>query len=400
MTLLLLPLLSLALAAPLQAPGADPTRAPGTVVAPDGRSVTDGVRTLAVSQAADLDPDGATLTVTGSGYDETKGVYVAFCVVPAPDQTPSPCGGGVTMTGGTGASQWFSSHPPSYGAGLAVPYGPGGTFTTTLTVAAAIGGGIDCRAVACAVVTRNDHTRGSDRSQDLLVPVTFAGGTVTVPSAGPGAPATAPTPSTTATTATTATTTTVVADGGRTTSDGTRRLSVDAVTGLDPDGTELAVEGEGYDTTRGIYVAFCALPEPGAVPGPCSTGSVGTSAWIADDPPDYGRDLATPYGDGGSFSTTIEVTAVIDAETDCREVRCGIVTRNDDRSPDDRSQDLYVPVSFEGGGAAAAGTGPVATGGTGGDVPWTLLAGAVVVAVAATAPVAVRRRERRPEVAR
>jgi hypothetical protein len=34
---------------------------------------------------------------------------------------------------------------------------------------------VDCRAVACAVYTRNDHTASADRVQDLYIPVGFAG---------------------------------------------------------------------------------------------------------------------------------------------------------------------------------------------------------------------------------
>ena len=47
----------------------DPTVAPNTVLGGDGRSATDGRRTLAVTQAAGLDPAGQTIGVSGSGYD-------------------------------------------------------------------------------------------------------------------------------------------------------------------------------------------------------------------------------------------------------------------------------------------------------------------------------------------
>ena len=42
-----------------------------------------------------------------------------------------------------------------------------------LSVSARIGE-FDCREVRCAVVTRADHTRSEDRSQDVRVPVSFA----------------------------------------------------------------------------------------------------------------------------------------------------------------------------------------------------------------------------------
>lgn len=70
----------------------------------------------------------------------------------------------------------MSSNPPPYGKGLAVPYGTNGTFDVTIRIGSALSGAVDCAKVRCAVVSRADHTRGSDRSQDVRVPVTFDGG--------------------------------------------------------------------------------------------------------------------------------------------------------------------------------------------------------------------------------
>lgn len=128
---------------------------------------------IVVSDTTALDPSGQTLTVSGRGFDESRGIYVAFCVVPPPGQMPSPCGGGVDLEGGSGASQWISSAPPDYGTGLARPYGPGGTFDATIRVSAMLSPEVDCRLVQCAVVTRSDHTRLADRTLDVIVPVTF-----------------------------------------------------------------------------------------------------------------------------------------------------------------------------------------------------------------------------------
>jgi hypothetical protein len=131
---------------------------------------------LTVSQADGLSAEGATIRVTGTGFDTGKGVYVALCKDNGAGKTPSPCGGGADASGATGSSQWISSNPPPYGESLAVPYGPGGTFTVTLRVGPAIAGSVDCTEVRCAVVTRADHTRASDRSQDVRVPVAFDDG--------------------------------------------------------------------------------------------------------------------------------------------------------------------------------------------------------------------------------
>ncbi len=120
---------------------------------------------------------GDSLTVTGQHYDETIGIYVAFCKVVSKGQLPTPCGGGADKTGGTGASEWISSNPPTYGVGLAKPYLPGGRFSVKVKVTPIIavpnGKAIDCRKTACAIYTRADHTRGDDRSYDLAVPLTF-----------------------------------------------------------------------------------------------------------------------------------------------------------------------------------------------------------------------------------
>jgi hypothetical protein len=141
----------------------------------DGSTATDGTRTLTVSAARDLDPNGHTVEVTGTGFDESKGIYLAFCVLPARDEVPTPCGGGADIEGAAGSSVWISSNPPPYGEALAVAYEPGGSFAATITVLAEIGNDVDCREVACAVTSRNDHVRTSDRGQDVYVPVTFEG---------------------------------------------------------------------------------------------------------------------------------------------------------------------------------------------------------------------------------
>jgi hypothetical protein len=168
---------------------------------------------ITVSKSTGLNPSGDTITVSGSGFDETKGIYVAVCVDNGPGQVPTPCLGGVDMSGGGGGSKWISSNPPNYGKGLTTPYGPGGTFTVTLSVAAVDPvTGTDCTKVRCSAVTRADHTRTSDRSQDARVPLTFglppAPTTTTTTTTVAVPPPPPPTTTTTTTTSTTTTTTT------------------------------------------------------------------------------------------------------------------------------------------------------------------------------------------------
>jgi hypothetical protein len=129
---------------------------------------------MTVSRTDGLDPNGETLTVSGGCFDESKGIYVAFCVVPPPGSVPTPCGGGVDMSGAGGLSHWIDSNPPPQGVGLATPFGEGGTFTVTMRPVSQLNATVDCVRVRCAIVTRADHTRTSDRSQDVIIPVSFA----------------------------------------------------------------------------------------------------------------------------------------------------------------------------------------------------------------------------------
>jgi LPXTG-motif cell wall-anchored protein len=168
--------------APRTEPGTGPQSRPQSSVPAAPVPREPGDPTLSVSKTSGLDPQGETVTVTGSGYDTAKGIYVALCDTSGagPDRAPSPCVGGVDMEGSSGASVWVSSNPPPYGEGLAVPYTGGGTeggFSVELRVRAS-DENTDCTApgTECAVVTRNDHTRSSDRGQDVFVPVSFGGG--------------------------------------------------------------------------------------------------------------------------------------------------------------------------------------------------------------------------------
>jgi hypothetical protein len=160
-----------------------PAEVPSTTVPPAAAPATTAPTTsvgrgasprLEVSQTTDLDPAGVRVTVRGSGYDPTKGVYVGVCTRAAPSATEATCIGGVDMGGDSPSLAWVSSNPPPYAVGLTQPYEAGGSFVVTLLVVAR-SGPIDCRAVRCGIITRNDHLRYSDRSQDVFVPISFAG---------------------------------------------------------------------------------------------------------------------------------------------------------------------------------------------------------------------------------
>jgi ribose/xylose/arabinose/galactoside ABC-type transport system permease subunit len=127
---------------------------------------------LTVSKVSAI-KSGDTLVVTGKSFDTTVGIYVELCKVVPASQLPDPCGGGVNKSGASAASYWISSNPPSYGRGLAIAYGAGGTFNVKLKVSPLIGK-VDCRSTPCAVYVRADHLRTQDRTHDLFVPVNFS----------------------------------------------------------------------------------------------------------------------------------------------------------------------------------------------------------------------------------
>ncbi len=129
----------------------------------NGASITIAQKVLA---------NNAKVVVTGKNFDETVGIYLAFCVVPKSGQAPTPCGGGVNKSGTGEASYWISSNPPPYGIGLAIPFTAGGRFSEVVQVTRKIGK-FDCKKVKCAITVRSDHLHEGDRSHDIFIPITI-----------------------------------------------------------------------------------------------------------------------------------------------------------------------------------------------------------------------------------
>jgi hypothetical protein len=93
------------------------------------------------------------------------------------------------------------------------------------------------------------------------------------------------------------------------------------------------------------------IPKKGLVPTPCGGGvnkaGVGEgSFWISSNPPPYGVGLADPFNPGGRFSYKIRVSKNI-GKFDCKKVRCAITVRADHLRSEDRSYDLYLPITFK-----------------------------------------------------
>ncbi|MBT2412711.1 hypothetical protein J7I94_19460 [Streptomyces sp. ISL-12] len=141
------------------------------------RTVVDGSTTYNLSVTA---PDsaaaaGQVITVTGSGFNPSQGIYVGLCVVEgAPGAAkPTPCLGGQDESGSTGASHWVNN---TFGGLFAnsSKFGTGGTFSARIYVKATLDDGSVCgEDVTCAVVTRADHLDSGDRTYDVHVPITF-----------------------------------------------------------------------------------------------------------------------------------------------------------------------------------------------------------------------------------
>jgi hypothetical protein len=129
-----------------------------------------GLHGEVLSASANKAISGTWIVIDGAHFDETVGIYLAFCVMPKKGELPSPCGGGVNKTGTGDASYWISSNPPPYGKGLAIPYKPGGRFKEKILVSRKIGSS-DCRKIKCAVTVRADHLLSQDRSYDMFIPI-------------------------------------------------------------------------------------------------------------------------------------------------------------------------------------------------------------------------------------
>lgn len=172
---------------PNQAPSGEEWPLTATADGDDGR-----VRTIEVAAPDGSEPDtsalapGDRLVVTGSGFDPARGIYVAICAIPEdPATKPGPCLGGVPSGDAVEVEEGTIQYAPSnwinddwawklFGA-RSYDDREAGTFTAYLEVPEAADDHVDCRAVACGIYTRNDHTAASDRVQDVHVPVGFSG---------------------------------------------------------------------------------------------------------------------------------------------------------------------------------------------------------------------------------
>lgn len=152
----------------------------------DGRTRTLSVETPdgGSGDLSQLHP-GEELVVSGTGYDSAIGIYVSICLIPEePGTKPSPCLGGLpegAMEGEAAGNDEASSSvwitdDWAWRAFASTGYEDpeSGDFSVRLLVPSAVQEGLDCTVQKCAIATRADHTAGTDRVQDMLLPVAFA----------------------------------------------------------------------------------------------------------------------------------------------------------------------------------------------------------------------------------
>ena len=158
-----------------------------TALGADGRKRELSAELEGTSTSLDALVAGDRITVRGSGYDSSTGVYVAICKIPdSLGVKPGPCLGGVgsmeevgeAVPGAIeyGASNWVNDVWAwrLFGA-RSFDDAAQGTFTAFIEVPEPAEEGVDCRADPCGLYTRNDHTALADRVQDLYIPIAFGG---------------------------------------------------------------------------------------------------------------------------------------------------------------------------------------------------------------------------------
>lgn len=134
------------------------------------------------------------------------------------------------------------------------------------------------------------------------------------------------------------------------TSNGSQTLIVDPTTGLPAANATITVQGKGFDTGQGLYVAVC-LDRSGAPADltSCVGGSIpdsnSTTAWghITKNGKGTGG-VKAAWGPDGSFSVRLALPSVTEGDVNCVTSRCSLYTASDDNSI--RTEDNAVALTF------------------------------------------------------
>ena len=127
-------------------------------------------------------------------------------------------------------------------------------------------------------------------------------------------------------------------------------LTASASRNLNPNGQWVTVTGDHYNETVGIYVTYCIVVPKGELPTPCGagidvTGKTHTSIWVSSNPPFFAKPVVTPYGVGGTFKVRVRINKMA-GDFDCTKVKCAITTRSDHLNTDNRTNDVFIPITF------------------------------------------------------
>jgi len=151
-----------------------------------------------------------------------------------------------------------------------------------------------------------------------------------------------------------------------TTSSGTRTLIVDPTTDLAATGATIKVEGKGFSTDHGLYVAVCAAgsgaPEDLST---CLGGSIPaantTTAWAhITKTGQGGGGVKAAWGPDGAFSVSLALPSVTDGDVNCVTSKCSLYTASDDDAI--RDEDNAVPLTFKAPPSSSSSVPPTAPG--------------------------------------
>ena len=120
-----------------------------------------------LNKTSGLADAGDSITVTITGLDSDKGIYVEECQLPTDGSKPSDCYsvGGFPGVWATNVSANLSIGATDASKSFVLPVI--GSFNAGSSL-------IDCQIVSCGVFTRRDHLGSTDRTLDTVIPLSFA----------------------------------------------------------------------------------------------------------------------------------------------------------------------------------------------------------------------------------
>lgn len=287
--------------------------------------------TVSLSKSDNLNPAGDTVRVSGKGFKTSgQGIYVGIAQQNQMNTTDSESFSPDTI--------YVSKSRGNLNAD--------GSFSVDLPVSAKFGNA-DCLSNACAIYTIAAHG-SSDRSQDTVSPVSFAGGVARASAGsvggsgasshgagthGSGAQSSSGSGSATSSRSS-------AGSGSSSSNSSNSAVSVSlSTTQLAPEGTTtITVTGSGFKTTgNGVYVAVAEKSKFSTTNADAFTAST------------YVR--TSQMTSTGGFTTTISVDPAT-AAANCLENQCALYTFAAHGSSD-RSQDTVTDLTITGGSDAA-----------------------------------------------